>query len=98
VFFGSIGLVATHILGRKRQVSSLNDTASEYGGEAEVQAFSIFAPRQGVDIKDAAMTSLAFAPTKLNASDGLLAIEFEDGMLELWSVPIDPSEIQNFLW
>jgi elongator complex protein 2 len=71
---------------------SLNDTALEDSGGTDVQEFSKFAPRQGVDIKDSAVTSLAFAPTKLNESEGLLAIGFEDGMLELWSVPIDPAK------
>ncbi|KAG7374470.1 WD40 repeat-containing protein [Nitzschia inconspicua] len=65
---------------------------SEDGYEIEMKEYSAFVPRNDEDAKNAAVTSLSLAPLKLTESRGLLAIGFEDGLLQLWSVPIDWNE------
>ncbi len=35
------------------------------------------------------ITAVAFAPTKLNLSSIVLAVSLENGLIEIWSIPID---------
>ncbi|KAL3924134.1 MAG: hypothetical protein SGILL_001230 [Bacillariaceae sp.] len=74
----------------------LNETVSGDGeAETEIQERFKFIPRPGEksgDGKAFAVTSLAFAPLEASSSMGLLALGFEDGLLQLWSVPLSSSE------
>jgi elongator complex protein 2 len=74
----------------------LYETAtSDEESETEVKNFSKFVPRpgdSGSDTKASAVTSLSFAPLRTSDSMGLLAMGFEDGLMQLWSVPLNPDE------
>jgi elongator complex protein 2 len=60
--------------------------------ETEIRECAKFVPRHGEDTKDAAVTSLAFGSLKLGTATCILAVGFEDGLLQLWSVPIEFGE------
>jgi elongator complex protein 2 len=54
----------------------------------EYLQFSPVADGNGTGGKSTAVTSLAFAPLKLGANLAMLAIGLENGLIQLWSVPL----------
>lgn len=65
----------------------VTDAELNVGRGADIKEYMKFVPREGE-----AVTSLAFAPRKLGECSGILAVGFEDGLLQLWSVPTTLSE------
>jgi elongator complex protein 2 len=60
--------------------------------ETEIVECAKFVPRYGEGARNAAVTSLAFAARRILATTCILAVGFEDGLIQLWSVPIDFNE------
>ncbi|KAL3921517.1 MAG: hypothetical protein SGILL_002708, partial [Bacillariaceae sp.] len=78
------------------KIWTIKETAANEEEEEthDVHEHCTFIPRPGEaasDSKASAVTALAFAPLRSSSSMGLLAVGYEDGLLQLWSAPIRPS-------
>jgi elongator complex protein 2 len=77
------------------KIWKVSQVLTESKESTDLKELFCFSPiRKGSNQKPEAVTSLAFAPLSIS-SLGLLALGLENGMIELWSIPLDGSNPED---